>query len=342
MFNDHATITVRAGRGGDGGLSFRREKYVPKGGPDGGDGGRGGSVVLLVDPHVRTLLDCREAPRYRAESGRAGSGNNRTGRDGADLVIRLPAGTVVKDAENGEILADLLREGDRYVAARGGRGGRGNTRFASPTHQAPRRADPGEPGGERMLELELKLIADVGLVGLPNAGKSTLLSRVSRARPKIADYPFTTLEPNLGIAALDVERTFVVADLPGLIEGASEGRGLGHQFLRHVERTRVLAFLVDLASEDPRGTLELLQNEIRSYSPALAEKRRVVALTKVDVLSPGERAEAAERLGLPQALVVSSHSGEGMRELLEALWTEIAAATAEEAAVEAGEEPDGG
>lgn len=338
MLIDFARVHAVAGKGGAGCISFRREKYVPKGGPDGGDGGRGGSVVLLVDPHVRTLLDVREAPRYRAESGRAGSGNNKTGRDGDDLVIRVPAGTMVKDAESGEILADLTAGGDQYVAAKGGRGGRGNTRFASPTHQAPRRADPGEPGEERMLELELKLIADVGLVGLPNAGKSTLLSRVSRARPKIADYPFTTLEPNLGIAALDIERTFVVADLPGLIEGASEGRGLGHQFLRHVERTRVLAFLIDASSEDPRGTLALLEKEIRDYSAALAEKPRIVALTKADVLPPEERDGAAVRLGLPGAHLISAHSGDGLRELLEAWWTEIAAATADEA----GDESDGG
>jgi GTP-binding protein len=335
---DYARIHAIAGKGGAGCISFRREKYVPKGGPDGGDGGRGGSVVLEVGPHVRTLLDCREAPRYRAEAGRAGSGNNRTGRDGDDLVIRVPAGTVVKDAETGEVLADLTRRGESYVAARGGRGGRGNARFATPTHQAPRRADPGEPGGERMLELELKLIADVGLVGLPNAGKSTLLSRVSRARPKIADYPFTTLEPNLGIAALDLERTFVVADLPGLIEGASEGRGLGHQFLRHVERTRVLAFLVDASGENPRGTLELLEREIRGYSAALAEKPRLVVLTKSDVLPPEAREEALARMGKPGTRLVSAHSGDGLRELLEGFWTEIAAATAGEA----GGESDGG
>ena len=338
MLVDYARIHAIAGKGGAGCISFRREKYVPKGGPDGGDGGRGGSVILEVGPHVRTLLDCREAPRYRAEAGRAGSGNNRTGRDGDDLVIRVPAGPVVKDADSGEVRADLTGHGERYLAAKGGRGGRGNARFATPTHQAPRRADPGEQGGEQMLELELKLIADVGLVGLPNAGKSTLLSRVSRARPKIADYPFTTLEPNLGIAALDIERTFVVADLPGLIEGASEGKGLGHQFLRHVERTRVLAFLVDAGSEEPLATLELLEREIRGYSAALAEKPRLVVLTKSDVLPPEERADAPARLGLPRAQLVSAHTGDGLRELLESFWTEIAAATAGEA----GDESDDG
>ncbi|MCE9627897.1 MAG: GTPase ObgE, partial [Candidatus Eisenbacteria bacterium] len=237
MLIDIAKIHCQAGRGGGGCVSFRREKYVPKGGPDGGDGGKGGDIWLEVDPHVRTLLDCRERPHYKAVPGRPGSGNNSTGRNGDDLVIHVPAGTVVKDAETGEIVADLVRAGDRFCAAKGGRGGRGNARFASPTHQAPRRADPGEEGTERTVELELKLIADVGLVGLPNAGKSTLLSRISRARPKIADYPFTTLEPNLGIVALEDHRTFVVADLPGLIEGAHQGKGLGLQFLRHVERT---------------------------------------------------------------------------------------------------------
>jgi GTP-binding protein len=276
---------------------------------------------------VRTLLDCKEQPRYRAESGRPGQGSNKTGRDAEDLVIKVPRGTVIKDAESGEIVADLVHAGDSYTAAKGGRGGRGNARFATPTHQAPRRADPGEAGEERMLVLELKFIADVGLVGLPNAGKSTLLSRVTRATPKIADYPFTTLEPSLGIVALDVSRTFVVADLPGLIEGASQGRGLGHQFLRHVERTRVLAFLVDAASEDPLATVDLLVKEITQYSATLAEKPRIVVLSKADVLPPEERADRANLAGLPQARLISAHSGEGLRDLLEDLWRMILAAS---------------
>ena len=334
MLIDFAKIHAIAGNGGPGCVSFRREKYVPKGGPDGGDGGRGGSVILRVDPHVRTLLDCREQPRYKADAGRPGSGNNRTGRDADDLVIRVPRGTVVKDLETGEIVADLVNAGDEFVAARGGKGGRGNARFATPTHQAPRRADSGIPGTELHMELELKLIADVGLVGLPNAGKSTLLSRITRAHPRIADYPFTTLEPNLGIVALDIERTFVVADLPGLIEGASAGKGLGIQFLRHIERTRVLAFMVDVTAEDPRATLELLEREIRQYSEDLAMKPRIVVLSKLDQLPPEEHAGVAARAGLPEALVISAHSGEGLRELLEALWLQIAAATAE------GEESD--
>jgi GTP-binding protein len=320
MLVDLARIHVIAGRGGDGCISFRREKYVPKGGPDGGDGGHGGSVVLEVSPHVRTLLDCREQPRYRAASGRAGSGNNRTGKDGDDIVIEVPPGTVVKDAEGGEALADLVRPGERWTAARGGRGGRGNARFATPTHQAPRHAQPGEPGEERRLELELKLIADAGLVGLPNAGKSTLLSRVSRARPRIADYPFTTLEPNLGIVVRDPERQFVVADLPGLIEGASQGKGLGLEFLRHVERTRVLVFLLDASRPAPAEDLALLEGELATYSAALTEKPRLVTLTKADLVAPELRAGLAASVGLPDASLISAQTGEGLEAWLERLW----------------------
>ena len=323
MLIDLAKITCRSGKGGAGCVSFRREKYVPKGGPDGGDGGRGGDVWLEAHAHVRTLLDCRERPQYHAGHGGAGQGSQKTGADGDDLVVRVPAGTVVKAAATGELLADLVRPGDRFRVARGGRGGRGNARFATATHQAPRRADPGEPGEELAIELELKLIADVGLVGLPNAGKSTLLSRVTRARPKIADYPFTTLEPNLGIVALDVERTFVLADLPGLIEGASEGKGLGLQFLRHVERTQVIVFLIDASAEDPAATLALLERELARYSPALAEKPRRVVLSKADLLPPEARVDAAERLGLPGARVISAQSGFGVGELLEDLWSAI-------------------
>ena len=259
MFIDHAKIEVASGRGGAGCVSFRREKYVPKGGPDGGDGGRGGDVWLKVDPHVRTLLDCQETRRYRASNGGAGSGNNRTGKDGDDVTVWVPPGTVVRDIATAEVLGDLTGPEGELVLARGGRGGRGNARFATSRNQAPRRADPGEPGVERTIELELKLIADIGLVGLPNAGKSTLLARVSRARPKIADYPFTTLEPHLGIVRLDDERQFVAADLPGLIEGAHRGRGLGFQFLRHIERTRVLALLCDASSPDPEADAALVE-----------------------------------------------------------------------------------
>ena len=324
MFVDHARIQVAGGAGGAGSVSFRREKYVPKGGPDGGDGGRGGSVVLEVDPHIRTLLDCRGEPRFAAEGGRPGSGNRRSGRDGQDRVIRVPAGTVVKERDRGTVLADLVRPGERWVAARGGRGGRGNARFATPSRQTPRRADPGEPGEERWLELELKLIADVGLVGPPNVGKSTLLSRISRARPRIADYPFSTLEPLLGIVELDAERRFVAADLPGLIADAHRGKGLGLQFLRHVERTRVLLLMVDAGSEAPARDLEMVERELREYSPALLEKPRLVIVTKADILPPGARAGVARRMGVPQARVVSAHSGLGVPELLEWLWRMLA------------------
>lgn len=329
MLVDLARIHVVGGRGGAGCVSFRREKFVPKGGPDGGNGGRGGEVVLRVDPQVRTLLDCREAPVFKAGSGKAGSGNNRTGKSGEDLVIRVPAGTVVRDAETGEMVGDLVKAGDSLVVAVGGRGGRGNAEFATPTHQAPRRADPGEAGVERRLELELKLIADVGLVGLPNAGKSTLLSRITRARPRIGAYPFTTLEPNLGLVALDPERQFVVADLPGLIEGAHDGKGLGLEFLRHVERTRVLAFLLDV-NESPAEHLALLENEVRAYSAALSRKSRVVVLTKSDVLAPEARAGAATAAGLPDAFTISAHTGDGIRPLLEQLWDRVAQETANE------------
>ena len=267
-------------------------------------------MILAVSTRVRTLLDCRERPRYLAEKGRAGAGNQRSGKNGADLEVPVPAGTVVREAASGEVVADLVSVGERLVAARGGRGGRGNQHFATPTHQAPRRAEPGEPGEERWLELELKLIADVGFVGPPNAGKSTLLARVSRARPRIADYPFTTLEPHLGIVVLDEERQFVAADLPGLIEGAHRGRGLGLQFLRHVERTRALAVLVDASGEEPGA--ELLA------------KPRITVLTKADLLPPERRATAAAAAGLPQAHLISSHTGEGVAPLLEKLWKLIA------------------
>ncbi len=326
MFVDHARIRIVAGRGGKGCVSFRREKFVPRGGPDGGNGGRGGSVTLRVDPHVRTLLDCREQPLYRAGHGRPGSGGGRTGADGEDLEIRLPAGTVVRDAESGEVIADLTHADASVVVARGGRGGRGNAMFATPTNQAPRRADPGEEGQERALDLELKLIADVGFVGPPNAGKSTLLSRVTRARPKIADYPFTTLEPNLGIVRLDEERTFVAADVPGLIEHAHEGKGLGLQFLRHVERTRVLALLVDASSPTPRADLEMIRHELESYGGGLGSKPSVVVLTKADLLPPEARARAAEDAGIADARVISAHSGYGVGELLDDLWKRLAGA----------------
>jgi len=318
---DLAKIHVIGGAGGSGCVSFRREKYVPKGGPDGGDGGHGGTVRLTVDPQVRTLLDCREQPVYRAGRGGAGSGNNRTGKDGEDLVIRIPPGTIVKDAESGEALVDLVTPGLSWDAAKGGRGGRGNARFATATHQAPRRADPGEAGVERHLVLELKLIADVGLVGLPNAGKSTLLSRLTRARPRVASYPFTTLEPNLGIAELDVERRLVIADLPGLVEDAHQGKGLGLEFLRHVERTRVLAIVVDVSSPSPTDERALLLRELELYRPELLDKPRVTILSKADLLPLEDHAGTPAKVGLPDAWLVSAHSGVGIDGLVERFWS---------------------
>jgi GTP-binding protein len=309
QFADRATIRVEAGDGGPGAISFRREKYVPKGGPDGGDGGKGGSVILEVDPNKRTLLDFQAEKMFRAGKGGQGSGQTSTGKDGKDLTIRVPPGTQVRDADTGEVLADLVEPGLRWVAAQGGKGGRGNERFKTATNQAPRRADPGIPGEKKTLSLELKLVADAGLVGFPNAGKSTLLSALSSARPKIADYPFTTLRPVLGVVDLSDERTFVLEDIPGLIEGASLGKGLGHEFLRHVERTRMLVFLIDVTTEDPAQALATLEGELRAWSPELLEKPRVLAFSKADLLPPGEAEEKARSFG---ALALSAATGHGL------------------------------
>lgn len=291
-FVDEVTIRVRAGSGGDGAKSFRREKYIPFGGPDGGDGGRGGDVVLVADRNLATLIDQRMRRDNRAESGAPGAGSNKTGRSGADLVIRVPVGTVVRDVEDDpedEPTADLARDGASCVVARGGRGGRGNARFATPTRQSPDFAESGRPGEERTLRLSLKLLADVGLVGFPNAGKSTLLGRVSGARPRVAAYPFTTLVPHLGVAEVG-ERRFVVADIPGLVEGASEGAGLGDRFLRHIERTRVLIHLVDvgtalLEERDPLSSYDAIRAELAAYAGGLADRREIVALSKIDLVS---------------------------------------------------------
>jgi GTP-binding protein len=323
MFIDEAKIFVAAGDGGRGCVSFRREKFVPKGGPDGGDGGKGGDVVLVADRNLSTLLDFHYRRRYRAERGEHGRGSDQRGRDGRDCVLRVPVGTVVRAADSGTLLADLVAHGQRCIVARGGRGGRGNAQFKSPTNQAPRHAEPGEAGEARWVTLELKLLADVGLIGLPNAGKSTLLSRISAARPKIAAYPFTTLVPQLGLVRLRDEQTCVVADIPGLIEGAHAGRGLGHQFLRHIERTRLLLHLVDMAvadGADPVANFEAVNRELMAYTPSLGQKPQVVVATKLDVPTAKlvwERFQSAlARRGF-RALAISAVTGEGLGTLLD-------------------------
>ena len=322
MFIDQVTIRVEGGVGGSGAEAFRRESGVPRGGPSGGDGGDGGDVILVADEQLSTLLDFRYHAEYRGERGQHGEGSNRTGRSGESRELRAPPGTVVRDTETGEVLGELLEPGQRLVLARGGRGGRGNARFATATNQAPRRWEPGTEGESRTVELTLKLIADVGLVGEPNAGKSTFLSSVSAARPKVADYPFTTLTPNLGVVQRSDFRSFVVADLPGIIEGAHEGKGLGHQFLRHIERTRTLALMVPVDAVDPQETYEKLRAELAQYSPELAERPHCLVLTKADLLSGGE----APSVEVPEAwgvFLISAVTRQGVDELLDRLWTRV-------------------
>ena len=332
MFIDRAVVTVAAGTGGSGASSFARFKYKPKGGPDGGDGGRGGSVYARGDGNLATLLDYRYKTAWKADRGEHGKGKTKTGASADDVYMPVPPGTVVRDADTGALIGEVLSAGDVVLIARGGRGGRGNARFATSTHQSPREWEPGEEGQERRVELVLKLIADVGLVGEPNAGKSTLLSVVSAARPKIADYPFTTLEPNLGVVGLSGSRSFVMADIPGIIEGAHGGRGLGLKFLQHVERTRVLAFLVPLDAEDPQAVYEGLRNEVRLYSEPLAGKPHVVVLTKRDLLPDGAELPAVTAPESAGVLAVSSAAGEGIEELTEFLWRFVADAREVEAA----------
>lgn len=320
MFIDRAVVHVVAGAGGAGASSFRREKFVPKGGPDGGEGGSGGSVYVRADTNLATLLDYRYHTHWRAERGQHGKGKNMTGRSGVDLYMPVPAGTVLRDAATADLVGEVLKGGDTLLVARGGRGGRGNARFATPTHQSPREWEPGEAGEERQLELVLKLIADVGLLGEPNAGKSTLLSVVSAARPKIADYPFTTLEPHLGVVGLSGHRSFVVADIPGIIEGAHAGKGLGLRFLQHVERTRVVAVLVPVDSPDPQATYELLLREATLYSPELAAKPHVVVLTKLDLAPSGAHLPAIRPTAGAPVLAVSAVTRAGLPQLLETVW----------------------
>ncbi|HET8722758.1 MAG TPA: GTPase ObgE [Anaeromyxobacteraceae bacterium] len=326
-FVDEVRIKVKAGDGGDGAVAWRREKFIPRGGPAGGDGGSGGDVVLVVDPQLATLLDYRYVREHKARNGEHGRGNDQNGLSQPALELRVPPGTIVKDAGTGEVLADLGEACPRFVVAKGGRGGLGNMNFATSTNQAPRYAQPGTKGEEKDLQLELKLLADVGIVGYPNAGKSTLISRISRARPKIADYPFTTLTPNLGVVGWR-GKSFVVADVPGLIEGAHAGAGLGHQFLRHLERCKVLVHLVDPVApgegRGPRADLDAIDRELALYSPELAKKPQVVAVTKMDVPEAAEklaelRKSFARRKRKPVILPISAVTGEGLDPLLDAV-----------------------
>ena len=335
MFVDEVDIHVEAGDGGRGCLAFRREKHVPRGGPSGGDGGHGGSVFVVASAHVNTLINYRFHPEFAAERGEHGQGSNRTGHTGGDLELAVPIGTLVYEkageGEPNRLLADLAEEGQRVLVAQGGRGGLGNARFATSTNRAPRKVQPGERGEIKDLRLELKLLADVGLVGFPNAGKSTLIARISATRPKIADYPFTTLTPNLGVVRLSDDRSFVVADVPGLIEGAHRGLGLGHQFLRHLERTKVLVHVVDVSGasgRDPAHDLDTVRRELELFQPALAAKPQMVAANKIDALDDPARAAALEKRAADLKLPffrISGATGAGVPELVEAMWHRLAA-----------------
>lgn len=326
MFIDYAKITVRSGKGGNGAVAFRREKYVPKGGPAGGNGGDGGSVYLVADRNINTLLDFKYKKIFVAENGEQGGSSLKDGKSGKDIYIKVPVGTVVKLEDTEEILFDLSYDGQVELVAKGGKGGKGNANFATPTRQAPRFAEKGKLGEEKKLILELKLIADVGLVGFPNAGKSTLISRISAAKPKIADYPFTTLEPVLGIVNFKDFHSFTVADIPGIIEGAHQGKGLGIQFLRHIERTRILLFLIDITSKDYKKDFKVLYNELKEYSPKLLEKKILVSFSKADLIEEKEikKLSKIKFKGIEKPpIVFSSVSGYGIDKLLETLWDEL-------------------
>lgn len=326
MFIDYAEIELKAGGGGDGAVSFRREKYVPKGGPAGGNGGRGGNIIIEARHNLSTLLDFRYKRIYKAKNGLPGGSSLKDGKSGDDIVIKVPVGTVIKNYNSGEIISDLKKDGQKILIAKGGKGGKGNSNFATPTNQTPRYAENGKPGEEKKIVLELKLIADVGLVGFPNAGKSTLISVISAAKPKIADYPFTTLEPNLGIVKYKDYQSFTVADIPGIIEGAHEGKGLGHKFLRHIERTRLLLFLIDVTSKDYQKEYDILLNELKSYSPKLAEKKKIASLSKIDLMDETTLKKLKKkRLKNSDAVLpmFSSVSGRGIPELLDLLWAEL-------------------
>lgn len=325
-FIDRVKIYVRAGKGGDGAVAFLREKYRPKGGPAGGDGGRGGNVILVATSSKHTLLDFKYKKHFIAEDGEPGKGKKMHGKKGEDLIIYVPVGTVVKDAQTGEIICDLVKDGQTCIVARGGKGGRGNARFATPTNQAPTYAEKGEPGEEKWIILELKLIADVGLIGFPNVGKSTLLARLTRANPKIADYPFTTLSPNLGVMELDWDRRLVIADIPGLIEDAHKGAGLGHEFLRHIERTKFLAHIIDVSDfreREPIQAFEAINKELALYSQELVKKPQIVVANKIDALSDKELIEDLKNYFKERGYefyAISALTGEGLEELKEGLW----------------------
>jgi GTP-binding protein len=332
MFIDRARIKVSGGDGGNGCCSFRREKYVPRGGPNGGDGGKGGDVYFVATPRLTSLLDIKYHAHWKAERGEHGQGQDCHGHRGRDAEIPVPCGTIVIRLETEEAVADLVEEGQRFLAARGGKGGRGNARFKSNSNRAPRFAELGEPGEEFDYRLELKVIAEVGIVGKPNAGKSTLLSAISAARPKIGDYAFTTLSPNLGIAELSDHRTLTVADIPGIIEGAAEGKGLGHDFLRHIERTKVLLFLIDLGDDDPVATLELLRDELNQHSPVFAERPSVYALNKADITENRARAVEVAAAFPEDPFLISAATGEGLGPMIERLYEQVRSVRDEERA----------
>lgn len=323
MFVDYALIEVYSGKGGDGAVTFRREKYVPKGGPSGGNGGNGGNVIIKASTNLHTLLDFRYKKKYQAGNGDNGGNSLKDGKNGSDVIIRVPVGTVVKDSETEKLLFDLSTDGLEVILAKGGKGGKGNSKFATSTNQTPRFAEDGKPAECKKVILELKLIADVGLVGFPNSGKSTLISKISSAKPKIADYPFTTLEPNLGIVKYKDFQSFTVADIPGIIEGASQGKGLGHQFLRHIERTRIILFLIEITSKNFQNDFDVLMNELKSYSPKLTQKRILVSLSKADLVDPKKIKNVLniKIKGMKEKpFVFSSISGQGLIELLDILW----------------------
>jgi GTPase len=324
MIIDRARLFLYSGKGGNGCVGFRREKFVPKGGPNGGDGGKGGSIIFIADSQLQTLLDFKYKNHYKAQSGEHGKGGMKNGKDGKDLILKVPCGTQIYNAQTEKLIADLVKNGEEVIIAKGGKGGRGNVWFSTPTNRTPRYAEPGRPGEELEVLLDLKLIADVGLVGFPNAGKSTLISRISRAKPKIADYPFTTLEPNLGIVKYKEYAAFSVADIPGLIEGASDGKGLGIQFLQHIERTKILVFMIDAFSEDHTKDYKILLKELKSFNPKMVKKPKLTVITKMDAVDEELRKSLLKlKFDKNKPLLISAHSGEGLNELQDLIYQKL-------------------